>query len=459
MTQVVDSIFRMYDIRGVVDELLTEETVELVGKALGSAVLETGQTKIVLARDGRLSGPRFRNRMITGLISTGVNVIDIGQVPTPMAYFAAATLEGVNSCVVITGSHNPSNYNGIKMVVDGITLYGDYIQNLLKRIQNNDFAQGSGSVIEQDIFQAYQAYIVSDIRLAKTLKIVVDGGNGVAGPFGVTVMRAMGCDVVELFCDIDGTFPNHHPDPAKPKNLADLVATVKAEGADLGIAFDGDGDRCGIVDNAGNSLYADRQLMLYAQDVLSREPGGEIIYDIKCTSLLPKIIEQAGGKATIWKTGHSFMKAKMRETGAVLGGEVSGHIFWKERWFGFDDGIYTGARMCEIVAKSEQTAADLFATLPNGINTPELDMPFAEGEHYQFFNKFKEQTQFTEGKVFDLDGLRVDFADGWGLIRPSNTSPIVTLRFEGETQTALDRIKALFREKILAVEPNLKLPF
>ncbi|WP_029408499.1 phosphomannomutase/phosphoglucomutase [Thiomicrorhabdus sp. Milos-T2] len=459
MTQVVESIFRMYDIRGVVDDVLTEETVELVGKALGSALLATGQDKIVLARDGRLSGPRFRDRMIAGLISTGVNVVDIGQVPTPMAYFAAATLEGVNSCVVITGSHNPSNYNGIKMVVDGITLYGDYIQNLLKRIQDNDFSEGSGSVIEQDIFQAYQSYIVNDIRLAKTLKIVVDGGNGVAGPFGVAVFRAMGCEVIELFCDIDGTFPNHHSDPAKPQNLADLVAAVKEEGADLGIAFDGDGDRCGIVDNSGNSLYADRQLMLYAQDVLSREPGGEIIYDIKCTSLLPKIIEQAGGKATIWKTGHSFMKAKMRETGAVLGGEVSGHIFWKERWFGFDDGIYTGARMCEIVAKSEQTAADLFATLPNGINTPELDMPFAEGEHYQFFNKFKELTQFTEGKVFDLDGLRVDFADGWGLIRPSNTSPIVTLRFEGETQAALDRIKALFREKILAVDSNLKLPF
>ena len=459
MTQVVESIFRMYDIRGVVDEVLTEETVELVGKALGSAVLATGQDQIVLARDGRLSGPRFRDRMIAGLISTGVKVIDIGQVPTPMAYFAAATLEGVNSCVVITGSHNPSNYNGIKMVVDGITLYGDYIQNLLKRIQDNDFSEGSGSVIEQDIFQAYQSYIVNDIRLAKTLKIVVDGGNGVAGPFGVAVFRAMGCEVIELFCDIDGTFPNHHPDPAKPKNLTDLVAAVKAEGADLGIAFDGDGDRCGIVDNTGNSLYADRQLMLYAQDVLSREPGGEIIYDIKCTSLLPKIIEQAGGKATIWKTGHSFMKAKMRETGAVLGGEVSGHIFWKERWFGFDDGIYTGARMCEILAKSEQTAADLFATLPNGINTPELDIPFAEGEHYEFCNKFRAITQFTEGKVFDLDGLRVDFVDGWGLIRPSNTSPIVTLRFEGETQAALDRIKALFREKILAVDPNLKLPF
>jgi len=459
MTQVVDSIFRMYDIRGVVDELLTEETVELVGKALGSAVLATGQEKIVLARDGRLSGPRFRERMISGLISTGIQVVDVGQVPTPMAYFAAATLEGVNSCVVITGSHNPSNYNGIKMVVDGITLYGDYIQALLKRIQTNDFTQGAGSLIEQDIFRAYQAYIVKDIQLAKPLKVVVDGGNGVAGPFGVAVLRALGCEVIELFCDIDGTFPNHHPDPAKPKNLADLMAAVKAENADLGIAFDGDGDRCGIVDNRGQSLYADRQLMLYAQDVLSRQPGSEIIYDIKCSALLPKMIEQAGGQATIWKTGHSFMKAKMRETGAVLGGEVSGHIFWKERWFGFDDGIYTGVRMCEILAKSEQTAADLFATLPNGINTPELEIHFAEGEHYDFCNQFKERTQFTEGKVFDLDGLRVDFADGWGLIRPSNTSPIVTLRFEGETQAALDRIKAVFREKILAVDPNLKLPF
>lgn len=459
MAQVVESIFRMYDIRGVVDEVLTEETVELVGKALGSAVLATGQNKIVLARDGRLSGLRLRDRMIAGLISTGIEVIDIGMVPTPMAYFAASTLDGVNSCVVITGSHNPSNYNGIKMVVDGITLYGDYIQQLLKRIQANDYTQGLGSVIEHDIFSEYQAYIVKDIRLAKKLKVVVDGGNGVAGPFGVKVLRALGCEVVELFCEIDGTFPNHHPDPAKHKNLADLVASVKAEDADLGIAFDGDGDRCGIVDNTGESLYADRQLMLYAQDVLSRQPGGEIIYDIKCTSLVPKIIEQAGGKATIWKTGHSFMKAKMRETGAVLGGEVSGHIFWKERWFGFDDGIYTGARMCEIIAKSEKTAADLFATLPNGINTPELEIHFAEGEHYEFCNQFKAATEFYEGKVFDLDGLRVDFTDGWGLIRPSNTSPIVTLRFEGETQAALERIKTIFREKILNIDPDLELPF
>lgn len=451
----------MYDIRGVVDSALTAETVFWVGKAFGSAVLKAGQTTIALGRDGRLSSPNLREQMLQGLLSTGLNVVDVGQVPTPLVYFAAATLPNVNSCVVITGSHNPPNYNGIKMVVDGVTLYGEMIQDLLRRIVQNDVvvADVKGQLSYQDVFPNYLATIAQDIKIQRPLKVVVDAGNGVAGLIGPQVLRAIGCEVIELFCEIDGTFPNHHPDPVKQKNLLDLIEAVKTHQADLGVAFDGDGDRCGVVDNRGRSLYADRQMMLYAKDVLSRNPGAEILYDIKCTALLAKEIEKLGGKATMWKTGHSFMKAKMRETGALLGGEVSGHIFWKERWFGFDDGIYTAARMCEILAKQPLSAADLFDTLPDAFNTPELEIAFEEGEHYQFMAAFKALMPFQDGRVFALDGIRVDFDDGWGLIRPSNTSPVITLRFEGDNLDALERIKARFRRKLLSIQPNLVLPF
>lgn len=461
MSDVVKSIFRMYDIRGVVDKALTEETVELIGKALGSYLVSEGESSIVIGRDGRLSGPRFIECLSSGLTSTGIDVIDLGQVATPMVYFAAATKDETSSCAVITGSHNPPDYNGIKMVVKGVTLYGDYIQALLKRIETEDFvlADEPGKVTHLDIFSDYKARIVSDIHIKKPLKVVIDAGNGVAGAFAPSVIRELGGEVIELFCEVDGHFPNHHPDPAKLKNLEDLIAKVKETGADLGIAFDGDGDRCGIVDNLGRSLYADRQLMLYARDVLSREPGAEIIYDIKSTSLLEKEIQKAGGVGTIWKTGHSFMKLKMRETGAALGGEVSGHMFFKERWYGFDDGIYTAARMLEIVGAYEETAADLFDTLPDAYNTPEIDIHFPEGEHYVFCDRFKELVDFGNAKVFDLDGMRVDFEDGWGLIRPSNTSPVLVLRFEGESPAALERIKELFREKILSVDSTLELPF
>lgn len=454
------SMFRMYDIRGIVDEALTEPAVEQIGLALGSAVLAAGDSAIVLARDGRLSGPRLHAQLLNGLLETGLNVIDIGEVPTPLAYFAAATLDGVNSCVVLTGSHNPPNYNGIKMVIQGVTLYGDAIQALYQRIEQQDFVQGLGERRCLDIVPTYIAAVQKHVPLGRPLSVVVDAGNGVAGPTAVALLRALGCEVIELFCDVDGHFPNHHPDPAKAKNLQDLIAAVHSHQADLGIAFDGDGDRCGIVDNQGQVLDADRQLMLYAQEVLNRQPGAEIIYDIKCSALLPKLIEQAGGKATIWKTGHSFMKAKMRETGAALGGEVSGHIFWKDRWYGFDDGLYTAARMLEILANSSETAAELFAKLPKGINTPELEMAFAEGEHYAFYQAFKAQAEFPEeAHIFDLDGLRVDFSDGWGLIRPSNTSPVITLRFEGDSDEALERIQCIFKTQIQRIQPDLILPF
>lgn len=459
MAQVVESIFRAYDIRGVVDGALTDETVELIGRALGSEVIQSGQNKMVIGRDGRLSGPRFIERLAKGLQAAGVDVIYLGEVTTPMVYFAAATLDGVNSCAAITGSHNPPNYNGIKMVVNGTTLSGEWIQTLLKRIQNDDFTQGAGGFSEYNIAPAYHAAIVNGITLKRPLKVVVDAGNGVAGAYAPQILRDLGCEVTELYCEVDGTFPNHHPDPAKPKNLVELIAQVKALQADIGLAFDGDGDRCGVVDNEGQVLYADRQMMLYARDVLSRVPGAEILFDIKCSSLLPKEIAADGGKPTMWKTGHSFIKAKLKETGAVLAGEMSGHIFFKERWYGFDDGIYTAARMLEIVAGQSQSAHALFAALPDAYNTPEMDVEFAEGEHYAFMEQFKAVAHFEQARVFDLDGIRADFADGWGLVRPSNTTPVLVMRFEGETPEALARIQADFKAAMLAVKPDLVLPF
>lgn len=461
MPHVEPSIFRTYDIRGIVDHAFNEATVELIGKAVGSELVRQKETTIVLGRDGRLSGERFSTAMTKGLVSTGVNVIDLGQVTTPMVYFAAETLPNVSSCVVITGSHNPPNYNGIKLVIKGLTLYGEYIQALLKRIQNGDFisTNQSGLYSHYDIAASYQQSIVSNIHLVRPLKVVVDAGNGVSGAYAPEIIRKMGCDVIELFCEVDGRFPNHHPDPAKLENLKDLSQKVIEEQADIGLAFDGDGDRCGVVDNQGKALYPDRQMMLFAQDVLSRQPGAEIIYDIKCTALLPKVIQDAGGKATMWKTGHSFMKAKMRESGAALGGEVSGHMFFKERWYGFDDGIYSAARMLEIIAGQTLTASELFNQLPNAYNTPEIDIPFAEGEHYAFMKKIEAIANFPDADIFALDGIRADFKDGWGLIRPSNTSPVIVLRFEGETPQALHRIQQQFKTLMLKVDPTLSLPF
>lgn len=461
MAQVDPRIFRTYDIRGIVDQAMTEETVYYVGQALGSEMLAVGETQIVLGRDGRLSGERFAHLMSEGLRSTGVKVIDLGAVMTPMVYFAAEILPGGHSCAVITGSHNPPDYNGIKMVIDGVTLYGEHIQKLLKRIQNDDFVQSTrpGDYDAYDIFPAYRERIVSGIELKRPLKVVVDAGNGIAGAFAPEVIEALGCDVTAIFCEVDGTFPNHHPDPAKLKNLQDLAEKVVALKADVGLAFDGDGDRCGVVDNRGEPLYPDRQMMLFARDILARQPGAEVIYDIKCTALLPKVIEEAGGQATMWKTGHSYMKAKMRESGAALGGEVSGHMFFKERWYGFDDGVYTAARMLEILSAQSQTAAELFVALPNAYNTPEIDIPFEEGLHYVFMDKIKAVADFRDAKVFDLDGLRVDFDDGWGLIRPSNTSPVIVLRFEGKTPQALARIQQRFKTLMLSVDPTLALPF
>lgn len=457
--QIDPNIFRAYDIRGIVGQGLMPESVELIGRALGSAVCAAGEDTLIVGRDGRLSGPELSSALIEGARSAGVNVIDLGCVTTPMVYWAAATTPGVSSCAAMTGSHNPPDYNGIKMMVAGDTLSGEAIQALRRRIESGDFTEGEGGYEARNIAQTYIDDIAAKIDLARPLKVVVDAGNGVAGAYAPEVLRTIGCEVIELYCEVDGTFPNHHPDPAKPKNLADMIERVKAEGADLGLAFDGDGDRCGVVDEQGNLLYADRQMMLYACDVLSRQPSATIIYDVKCTSLLAREIERCGGVPLMWRTGHSFIKKKMKETGAVLAGEMSGHIFFNERWYGFDDGIYTAARMCEIIADQNEPASAVFARLPNAFNTPELELTFDRfGEHFAFMEKLKACADFADGSVFDLDGIRVDFEEGWGLVRPSNTTPVLVLRFEGQTPEALIRIKRRFADWIKRVDPGRALP-
>lgn len=475
MGKLSPRLFKAYDIRGPVDKVLTERAVEQIGKALGSEVVAAGETAIAIGRDGRLSSPRLQVALIQGVVSCGVKVIDLGQVTTPMAYFAAETLDGVNCCAMITGSHNPPQDNGIKMVIQGKALYGEQVQALRQRVEQQRFLSlensaeidenlpGRGSsalaVATLTIFPDYLTRIASDIQLSRPLKVVVDAGNGVAGAFAPDVLRAIGAEVIELYCEVDGLFPNHHPDPANGKNLIVLIEQVKKHQADLGLAFDGDGDRCGVVDDLGQVLYPDRQLMLYAQDVLRREPNAEVIYDVKCSGLVAKAVEEAGGRATIWKTGHSLMKAKMKDTGAALGGEVSGHVFFNERWYGFDDGIYTAARLLEIVANQSLSSAELFATLPNAYNTPEIEVKFADGEQQVFMQNFLAQTQFDEGEQITLDGLRVNFVDGWGLVRASNTISALTLRFEGETPDALVRIQALFKTKLSAVDATIEWPF
>jgi phosphomannomutase/phosphoglucomutase len=453
------SIFRAYDIRGIVDKALSEEAAYGVGRALASEILAAGGKAIAVGRDGRLSGSRMMTALTRGVTQGGVNVVDVGMVTTPMVYFAAATLEGVTSCAAITGSHNPPDYNGIKMVVDGHTLSGDAIQDLRKRIEEQDYSTGTGTVTREDIFPAYKARIANDIQLKRPLKVVVDAGNGVAGAYAPEILRAIGAQVIEIYCDVDGTFPNHHPDPSKAKNLVDMIAKVKELGADVGLAFDGDGDRVGVVDETGKLIFADRQMMVYAGDVLSRHEGAQIIYDVKCSSTLARYIEALGGEPLMWRTGHSFIKAKLKETGAPLGGEMSGHIFFKDRWYGFDDGIYAACRMLEILAADERKASIIFNALPDSYSTPEIDWYFEEGEHFVFMDKLKAVAQFPEGILFDLDGIRVDFADGWGLIRPSNTTPILVIRFDADTPEGLERIKTIFRTQVQKIAGDITIPF
>ncbi|MDP1682409.1 MAG: phosphomannomutase/phosphoglucomutase [Burkholderiales bacterium] len=451
-------IFKAYDIRGIVGKTLTPEITEAIGHAIGSEAVARKQQAIVIGRDGRLSGPELSQALARGIQKAGIDVIDVGMVATPMTYFAAYELK-TNSAVMVTGSHNPPDYNGLKMVLGGETLAGETIQKLRERLEKNDLAHGSGSYAQQAIAQQYIDRILSDVKLARPMKIIIDCGNGVPGAYAPALFRGLGCEVTELFCEVDGNFPNHHPDPSQPKNLQDLIKALADSDAEIGLAFDGDGDRLGIVTKDGQIIFPDRQLMLFAADVLSRNPGAEIIFDVKSTRKLFAWIKERGGKPLLWKTGHSFIKAKMKETGALLAGEMSGHIFFKERWYGFDDGLYAGCRMLEYLSKQTDINATLHG-LPDTVNTPELNITMAEGEHYTLMNKLQQTAKFTGAdEVIKLDGLRVEYPDGFGLARPSNTTPVIVLRFEGDTEAALKRIQDDFRRVILEAAPDLVLPF
>ena len=454
-------IFKAYDIRGIVGKTLTEEGVRLIGRALGSEARARGQTTIAVGRDGRHSGPALAAALSEGIRAAGVNVIDVGMVATPMVYFAAHHL-GCGSAVAVTGSHNPPDYNGLKMVLGGTTLSGDDIQALRMRIESGDFTEaleGRGTFSTADVREAYLSRIVDDVKLARPMKVVLDCGNGVAGATAGELYRRLGCEVTELFCEVDGNFPNHHPDPSKPENLQDLIKAVKERGAELGLAFDGDGDRLGVVTRGGDIIYPDRQLMLYAADVLSRNPGAEIIFDVKCTRKLAPWIRQHGGRPVMWKTGHSLIKAKMKVSGAPLAGEMSGHTFFGERWFGFDDGQYAGARLLEIVSRDADPSAVLNA-LPDSLSTPELNIKLAEGEPHRLIAQMQQSVKFSGAlEVITMDGLRVEYADGFGLARASNTTPVIVLRFEADSETALKRIQADFRAALQSVKPGVALPF
>lgn len=460
---LAEEIFKAYDIRGIVDKSLTVETVTLIGRALGNIALEAGVKRMVIGRDGRLSGPKFAEALANGMLSSGIDVIDIGQVPTPVLYFATYEL-GTGSGVEITGSHNPPEYNGLKMMIDGITLSGDQIQAVKQRILDGDLKlverqSDIGTLTHVDMLDKYTQRILSDVKVARSMKVVIDCGNGVAGAVAADIFKGIGCDVTELFCEVDGTFPNHHPDPSQAENLVDLIKAVHDTDSEFGMAFDGDGDRLGIVTKEGDIIWPDRQMILFARDVLSRNPGAEIIFDVKCTRTLPAAIEAAGGKATMWKTGHSFIKSKLKESGAALAGEMSGHIFFNERWYGFDDGIYAGARLCELLSHMEQTPSQIFSALPDTVNTPELRLEFEEGEHYAFIERLQKNADFSTGIVHTMDGLRVDFDGGFGLVRASNTTPMLIMRFEADDEATLDDIQAQFRSVLLKTDPAINLPF
>ncbi len=451
-------IFKAYDIRGVVATSLTADAVEWIGKALGSQMLDQGVSVSVTGRDGRLTGPELVEALNRGILSTGCNVIEIGQAPTPALYFAAAGLTG-GTGVQVTGSHNPPEYNGLKMMIDGVTLAGEAIQHIRRRILNNDLRTGQGELTHQPILPRYCDAIIQDVSLSRSLKLVLDCGNGVAGDGAPAIFRALGCEVIELFCEVDGTFPNHHPDPGQPENLQDLIETVKEHDADLGIAFDGDGDRLGVVSSTGEVIWPDRLMALFAQELLQLHRGAEIIFDVKCSRILPEVIERNGGKATIWKCGHSLIKSKLRETGAILAGEMSGHIFFNDRWGGFDDGIYAGVRLCELLTRRGNHPDEIFDSIPNTINTPELRLEMDEGEPRRLVEELVKAAHFDDATVNTMDGLRVDFDDGFGLLRTSNTTPAITMRFEAGNQDRLAVIQQEFRDLFASVRPGIELPF
>jgi len=459
-TQIPQGIFRTYDIRGIVGKELTAETVTSIGRAIGSEAHDRGEQTVIVGRDGRDSSPELAEALINGLCAAGRNVIDIGMVPTPVLYFATHHLDA-NSGVMLTGSHNGPEYNGLKIVLGGETLSEDAIQDIYQRIIEQDLTSGMGEIQTKDLVADYIRRITEDIPVALggAFKLVVDCGNGIPGAVAPELYRALGHDVVELYCDVDGKFPNHHPDPSQTKNMQDLIARVKEEQADLGFAFDGDGDRLGVVDGAGNIIWPDRQLMLLAKDVLSRNPGAEIIFDVKCSRFLRSTIEANGGKPLMWKTGHSLIKSKMKETGSPLAGEMSGHIFFKERWYGFDDALYTGARLLEVLMAAKTKPTEVFKELPEGVSTPEIRVDLTEEAHKSFMAQMQEKMNFEGAQVFDIDGFRVEFPDGWGLVRPSNTTPCLVLRFEADSQEVLERIQGEFRTLMLSINPDLQLSF
>ena len=451
-------IFRTYDIRGIVGRTLTAPIVRDIGRALGSLGRERNASTFAVCRDGRLSGPELLAALSEGLQAAGADVIDVGMAPTPIAYFAAVHLN-CGSCVAVSGSHNPPDYNGLKMVVAGDTLYGDDILGLRTRIERGDLKSGSGKRREAEVLSAYVERIAGGVKLARPMKIAIDCGNGVAGMLAPRLYRRLGCEVTELYTEVDGRFPNHHPDPAQPKNLAELIATVKKGPEELGLAFDGDGDRLGVVTKDGEIIYADRQLMLLAKDVLARNPGATIIYDVKSTRLLAPWIERHGGKPLIWKTGHSLIKAKLKETGALLAGEMSGHTFFKERWYGFDDALYGGVRLLEVLSRERDPSAVL-NNLPNAPSTPELHWALAEGEPHALVAKLQAAKPFPGAeRVLTIDGVRVEYKDGFGLARASNTTPVIVIRFEADNEPALERIKNEFRRALQPLKPNAPLPY
>jgi phosphomannomutase len=453
--KITASAFKAYDIRGIVPSALNEEFALSLGRAFGTMALREGQRAVAVGRDGRLSGPALSAALVRGLQEAGVQVIDVGLVTTPLLYFAANTL--CESGIQVTGSHNPKDYNGFKMVMGGRAIYGDEIQALRQMMESENWTlQAGGTVRNVNVEAPYRDRIASDIRLKRPMKIVVDSGNGIAGATAPEIFRKIGCEVIELFSEVDGNFPNHHPDPSKPENLQDLIRTLKETDAELGFAFDGDGDRLGVVTKDGQVIYPDRQMMLFAQDVLSRVPGGTIMFDVKCSQRLAPAIEAAGGVAEMYKTGHSLIKARMKQNGSPLGGEMSGHIFFKERWFGFDDGTYAGCRLLEILSSSPD-ANKVLNGLPTSFSTPELNVPCQEGEPHRVVEQLQKTAKFeAQAKINTIDGLRVDWLDGFGLIRASNTTPVLVLRFEGHTEEALHRIEQAMMALLKTAKPDAK---
>ncbi len=457
---IAPEIFKAYDIRGIVDKSLTAEAVLDIGQAIGSEARDRGVKAIAIGRDGRLSGPELAKALADGINKAGIDVVDIGCVPTPVTYFAAFEL-GTESCVSVTGSHNPPDYNGLKMVLGGQTLFGDLIQDLRRRIEGGKVNKGKskGKFSQTDVKEAYLKRIVDDVKLARPMKIVVDCGNGVAGNFAPELFRRMGCEVIELFCEVDGNFPNHHPDPSKPENLKDVIRALQETDAELGLAFDGDGDRLGVVTKDGEIIYPDRQLMLFAADVLTRQPGAQIIFDVKCSRWVAESVRYQGGKPLMWNTGHAFIKSKLKETGAPLAGEMSGHMFFKERWYGFDDGLYAGARLLEIVSRWTDANWPL-KNLPNALSTPELNIKMKEGEPHKLIEALQKHGRFpTANELITIDGVRAEYADGFGLARASNTTPVVVLRFEADNAEALERIQSEFKAALAALWPGLPVNF